>query len=1494
MAIPVVEKIFKTDMDTKLKMLPLEDTLDGMIRFVAFNGKKSGRSSLLAYGGFGDVSILCTETWEKEIVFKRPCQKRVVFGEFSSDDQWFVWSRNTAIYRAKVPKRFCPSHSSTADAKSKDWTKEEIDAGFPVDWGAISPDSKVVFYGGYRGGENFLRAVHLDSDSEGCWRAKSEEPIYEVGIPTRCGAFSPNGDFLIFSTPSPTNPRADHLVRLNWPEETGSSQLSQRPPCVADGQVWTVAFFPKGDFFAFCNADKLMLARSATLDVVHEILVGSEIRFIKFSPSRDLLAYGGQDKITLISAFTYDVVKEIPLNDEPFAVDFNHNVHSRNGRMLAFGGKGRMVKIVRPDSWEVLHHHMIDDAASQVNDIAFTQLSFVMRWLSSAHRNEPNGNKGTSLQMKCICAVALESRNSVRVYDLGQDGLDWKEIPQDWETQCARAIEFSPDGRFLAIGGTDNKPLLVSTSDWSVCKSEKVDDDIMCIAFSPDSRYVVYGARKFLLVIDTANMVVVRELISVRCARFTPCLRTSSCDEAVHSFWLAVGNSPLDESNKRQMLLLDTNSWQERGSYETRDLVNAIDFSSDGALVAFGGKDRSVTVLRTNFKDDFSTDLDQLAKSGPESSRKSIRGQNTTATLADLDRDWLLELNSFVFEVGFEVMALQFSPNGEYLAFGGKNKKVQLAGEDVKGHWKVLKDFDHGFEVKGLSFNADGALLGFCGVDGTMTILDLSTSPPEHEDVPTTHELHNWIKSGKCDKVQNVVKKFPALLTFPGVSFESRNNPALQVCIEKQQSELAAFMLEARPMLAYVSFEELGGDKPGQLAMNKRDRIVVEALFKASLQTSVTHPDGVFDLKELFKIDFFRRLAGNLFENLQLVTVPCSVKTASFHRRRMWDRILDSIESLFESGPRRTKTELVRASRWDSPNGSGLWQSESDESGYSVVARRAAWPGLGSVDLLRLLTEAEDDRIFGSPTMQIVVTAMWEHAVKKQLLKKCFKYVAFATLYSLAAHGIHEVNAGGAKDDIFSHLCQLASLCLVVTFVSFEALQCQHQGPRDYLSDFWNWFDMISYLLVMFIIVIHLLVVYGAIEIPPENLELFSIWVGISILLVYSNTLQLLSGFQRTSVLVQILIVIFQDIIPFLAVMLIVVAGFSNFFYFSLKGTSDEKFEEDTHQRFGNFGASLFETMKVGLFGDLELMLETLHSNHHYVFIRFMLVFYLIVTLIVMLNALIAIMGDSYSRVADSLHPTMCRQRAKVVVELLEVDPNRAQIEEDTKWIHVFAHEHSPDLRGDWAGQLNAIRKEIKTSLSNFEKVQKEWLTTQIKDLEDTPQQLNAIRQIQHQTASETIELVSDAISRAEERLTRQIKAIQLQKGQVAEASRESRNQEHSQIALRHAADESEAIQPLPPLPPPTHNMQEVEQEYFPQSQNASYQPIAMLFQQMQRNSDQVAQMGEHMLQLQEQMQKLQASNDEIFGIISRLRDRKKSSSSGQTSATAQPAVDLN
>merc|ERR1711865_553488 len=129
----------------------------------------------------------------------------------------------------------------------------------------------------------------------------------------------------------------------------------------------------------------------------------------------------------------------------------------------------------------------------------------------------------------------------------------------------------------------------------------------------------------------------------------------------------------------------------------------------------------------------------------------------------------------------------------------------------------------------------------------------------------------------------------------------------------------------------------------------------------------------------------------------------------------------------------------------------------------------------------------------------------------------------------------------------------------------------------------------------------------------------------------------------------------------------------------------------------------------------------------------FVIVLQLVVS-IVFLNALIAIMGDTFEKMQDSKQESMTINRGQLVVEFIESTLAPEEIKEMQaayRWLHsiqprTWAAENGGAGGGDqWAGRIKAIRKLVEDQLQQGRR-QSAGLAAQIEQVQGSVKSENA------------------------------------------------------------------------------------------------------------------------------------------------------------------------
>lgn len=171
--------------------------------------------------------------------------------------------------------------------------------------------------------------------------------------------------------------------------------------------------------------------------------------------------------------------------------------------------------------------------------------------------------------------------------------------------------------------------------------------------------------------------------------------------------------------------------------------------------------------------------------------------------------------------------------------------------------------------------------------------------------------------------------------------------------------------------------------------------------------------------------------------------------------------------------------------------------------------------------------------------------------------------------------------------------------------------------------------------------------------------------------------------FESTAALIRMVIEITFDMKYFLFVFILSVAGFGNCFMILARNYgTDSMFTGQTYwrafiysynQAMGNFDTDAYS-----------------QTDKYYLFSLWFL--NTMVTLIIFLNLLIAIMGDSFDRVQETAENNMLKEFAGIMVEN-ELLLDRGKVFKDAKYIIVVQEEKADESTASWEGRLQYLKK---------------------------------------------------------------------------------------------------------------------------------------------------------------------------------------------------------
>jgi len=317
---------------------------------------------------------------------------------------------------------------------------------------------------------------------------------------------------------------------------------------------------------------------------------------------------------------------------------------------------------------------------------------------------------------------------------------------------------------------------------------------------------------------------------------------------------------------------------------------------------------------------------------------------------------------------------------------------------------------------------------------------------------------------------------------------------------------------------------------------------------------------------------------------------------------------------------------------------------------YKVVPLK----NVGSIRFLKTLYALDNPRIFDNMVFDTVISIWWQK-LEPQFWQMASSYVVFLILNVFFVLCMEQKEEKGLSELVktsegqFS-VCALFFLFPISWFLGYlEYRQFTGNWAGYLLNDNWNYIDMGSIILSNIVYILYL----------ARSTDAVLFLASFFVLLLFMNILHFARGFKSTAVLTRILISIVSDMYWFVMLLLAIVFTFAVIFRMLLGAEVED---------FNTLEKAFLHTFTMSLVGELELSIldsgpfPRLNRMYYYLMV--------IIVMIVMLNALIAWMNNSFLRVQELSLAEIQRERVGLILELSEM-LNLQDFEENIQWIHI-------------------------------------------------------------------------------------------------------------------------------------------------------------------------------------------------------------------------------
>lgn len=334
-------------------------------------------------------------------------------------------------------------------------------------------------------------------------------------------------------------------------------------------------------------------------------------------------------------------------------------------------------------------------------------------------------------------------------------------------------------------------------------------------------------------------------------------------------------------------------------------------------------------------------------------------------------------------------------------------------------------------------------------------------------------------------------------------------------------------------------------------------------------------------------------------------------------------------------------------------------------------------------NFLQQLADTSDLSYFDLDIVKHIINFQWKRYLPRIALFLFTPFLAFFIAFLLFATWIiHEMHVEDNDDGEWRATAQIYAVILFTLQIFFIAVEL-NQMMRDfkgYISSFWNIIDCTS---IGFNYTLLIMVMIGS---DPEAENAIA---GVAVLLFWARVFYLLRVFDSTAYLVSMISAIIQDMVYFMYALIITMLAFGNAYFILGRNSEDENFA----------GKDIWDawiySVRTGL-GDFN---TDGFGTSDEVLIWIIWFINTIIIVIILLNLVIAIMGDTFGRVQETQEATKLQEFANIMREN-EFLISRKQLFKNIKYIIVVEPNKSDEEVSDWQGRLQELKKKLNSSIN--------------------------------------------------------------------------------------------------------------------------------------------------------------------------------------------------
>jgi len=315
-----------------------------------------------------------------------------------------------------------------------------------------------------------------------------------------------------------------------------------------------------------------------------------------------------------------------------------------------------------------------------------------------------------------LLSIFINMMNGVDA-EASDDWYQFKEFRN--HSNYATTVDWSPDGKFIASGGDDNKVVVIDCNSWANIKWLKLDKTLAkYVCFSPDSTMLAVGDHQgFLFVYDTENW---DEIVSFDAHNGW----LESMDWSPDGKYLATGGGYASGYGDKHVKVWYTDNWTmvaEMGGFI--DCVRTIDWHPSGDYIAAGSEDSAIKIWYTSnwtryqylTKHESSVTFIEWS---PDGKLFASASDTNEGAIKIFETETWTKIKT-IDEGVDEIYNIRWSPDGKWLVSASHFNSMRILDTSS---WKVVIRVENTHTTMSVDWHPDGSMLVTGCYDGDVKV----------------------------------------------------------------------------------------------------------------------------------------------------------------------------------------------------------------------------------------------------------------------------------------------------------------------------------------------------------------------------------------------------------------------------------------------------------------------------------------------------------------------------------------------------------------------------------------------------------------------------------------------------------------------------------------------------------------------------------------------------------------------------------------------------